>query len=505
MSRQVGVGAGRRARNGQKTTEGAIVRTDHGQVGTRAGTRPAARFNAATAGNALPSSRAHVFTCSLPHVSTRSRSQISTCPRAHFSAYPPAHASTRPCPHSRVFSLFAFSLPTFSLSAFSLLAFSLSHFRTFSHFLTFPLFCLLLLSGCSSPPQARTAFEPVQIPNATAVPRAIIYGSLLDLLPHFDVTPALQMFLYGPSDYGKTALRNPQGMALMENILMVCDQGLPDLVAIDLATGRRLPFTDPNHRPRCPVAVATDAACVYVADTTMRCVLVYDRRGRLLEELAPTADPNRTFRPVSVLVHENILYAGNIADRRVERFDLNARQWLSPLLPPADMKKLVAPAGLDMLEDGTLLIVDAVQGHVLRCTRDGQWLPPIGRPGRRDGEFVRPKQVAHTLSGLILVADAGRQSVLVFDARGRHLMELHETNGDQPTQTPGARMGWRGFTLPMGVLPLPSASAKVMLPRLGHEIQAADEYVLVSDELGVPSLTLVGLVTRQTGEVTDAR
>jgi hypothetical protein len=57
----------------------------------------------------------------------------------------------------------------------------------------------------------------------------------------------------------------------------------------------------------------------------------------------------------------------------------------------------------------------------------------------------------------------------------------------------------------MGVLPLPSASAKVMLPRLGHEIQAADEYVLVSDELGVPSLTLVGLVTRQTGEVTDAR
>lgn len=327
----------------------------------------------------------------------------------------------------------------------------------------------------------------------------------MDLLPHFDVTPALQMFLYGPSDYGKTALRNPQGMALMGNVLMVCDQGLPDLVAIDLATGRSLPFTDPDHRPRCPVAVATDAACVYVADTTMRCVLVYDRRGRLLEELAPTPDPNRTFRPACVLVRENILYAGNIADRRVERFDLNARQWLPPLLPPAGMKKLVAPVGLDMLDDGTLLIVDAVQGHVLRFTRDGQWLAPIGRPGRRDGELVRPKQVAHTPSGLILVADAGRQSVLVFDAQGRHLMELHETNGDQPAQAPAARTGWHGFTLPIGVLPLPPECLGSIAPGPGREIPAADEYVLVSDELGAPPLTLVGLVTRRAGEVADAR
>lgn len=324
----------------------------------------------------------------------------------------------------------------------------------------------------------------------------------MDLLPHFDVTPALQMFLYGPSDYGKAALRNPQGMALRENVLYVCDQGWPDVVTIDLATGRRLPFTNIDHRPRCPVDVATDGTCVYVADTTMRCVLVYDLRGRLLRELAPSADPNRTFRPASVLVHEGILFAGNIADRRVERFDLNACQWLAPIVPPRDPKPLVAPAGLDILPDGTLLIVDAVQGHVLRLARDGQWLEPLGRPGRRPGEFVRPKQVAHTPSGLILVADAGRQSILVFDAEGRHLMELHETDGSLPS---GAKPGWRGFTLPMGVLSLPSDDVGSIASRLGQDAQAADEYVLVSDELGAPSLTLVGLVTGRPREVAHAR
>jgi DNA-binding beta-propeller fold protein YncE len=330
------------------------------------------------------------------------------------------------------------------------------------------------------------------------------------------------MFLYGPNDYGKLAVRNPQGMALLGNVLLVADQGLPDLVAIDLATGRSLPFTHPDHRPYCPVDVATDGQRVYVADAKAGRVIVYDPHGQRLEELAPpgaqplpvggpasstggrasrppSGSPEtppspaaHPFRPVSVLTSANILYIGNVAGHNVERFDLTTRQWLDPLAPPADAKPLAAPTGLDMLPDGTLLIVDAVQGHVLRYTRDGQWLAPLGRPGRRAGEFVRPKHVAHTPSGLILITDAGRQSVLVFDADGRHLMELHETDTH-----------WRGFTLPTGVLALPPASlAPVFNQR--NTPPPADEYLLVSDELGAPGLTLVGFITHPRPEVPDA-
>jgi len=81
-------------------------------------------------------------------------------------------------------------------------------------------------------------------------------------------------------------------------------------------------------------------------------------------------------------------------------------------------------------------------------------------------------------------------------------MELHETDGSLPS---GAKPGWRGFTLPMGVLSLPSNDVGSIAARLGQDAQAADEYVLVSDELGAPSLTLVGLVTGRPREVAHAR
>lgn len=351
---------------------------------------------------------------------------------------------------------------------------------------------LLLATGCTYSASQSVNRSLVQIPNSTAIPHVLVYGEFASLLPHFDVTPALQMFLYGPNDYGKTSVRNPQGMACLGQTLYVADQGLPDLVAIDLTTGRSLSFTHPDHRPRCPVDVATDGQRLYVADTTARTVIVYATSGHRLEQLA--CAPEHPFRPVSVRVQANILYVGNVAGHCVERFDLAARQWLEPLTPPTEAKPLAAPTGLDFLADGTLLIVDAIQGHVLRYTADGRWLAPIGAPGRMAGQFVRPKQVAHTPSGLIVVADAGRQSLLVFDADGRHLMEVHEQNNN-----------WHGFTLPAGVLSLPPESLTAIFGPSGSNLPPADEYVLVSDELGAPALTLLGIVTRPGGEVAHAR
>ncbi|MEP0843472.1 MAG: hypothetical protein HRF43_12285 [Phycisphaerae bacterium] len=353
---------------------------------------------------------------------------------------------------------------------------------------------MTVCAGCMNAVTAPARFEPVTLPNDQQVPRAVVYGNLMSLLPRYDATPALEMFLYGPGDYGKTALRNPQGMALIGDRLLVCDQGRPDVVAIDLRTGRSLPLTNADHRPRCPVAVAADEERVYVADTRSQCVAVYDPRGRLVEELTPSsgpvpANPAAGFRPASVLLHGGVLYAGNVGGRRVERYDLGARRWLDPLVPPAESPRLIAPTGLAVAADGTLLIADGVQGHVRRVGPDGRWLEPIGRPGRRPGELVRPKQVAATPSGRIVVADAGRQSLVVFDADGKLHLEVFGGNGP-----------WPGFTLPAGVLALPAdrAAAWTLSP-------PADDYLLVSDELGGTPLTLVGLSLAPAGEVANAR
>jgi len=360
--------------------------------------------------------------------------------------------------------------------------------------------CLLAMAvtvaGCASPESAaRREFRPVHFPAPDVEPRVVVYGDLRALLPVYDRTPLLDLFLYGPNDYGKTILRNPQGMSMLGGRLLVCDQGLSEIVAIDLADGKSLIWGDPDHRPRCPVAVSVDEqGCVYVADTTLQSVLRYGPDGRFIEELKPTDGSAEAFRPAAVLARNGLVYVGNVARHRIDRWDSSRRMWIEPLAPPPDSPPLVAPTGLAFTAEGVLLIADAVSARVLRSSPDGVWLKPIGRPGLQDGQFVRPKQVCVSGTGLILVADAGRQSVVVFDRNGKFVTEVREQ--------PGA---WSGMTLPAGLLALSPGQLSIP-PREGDDAaQSPAEYVIVSDLLGSDSLVLLGVFVQPAEEPNDAR
>jgi hypothetical protein len=373
--------------------------------------------------------------------------------------------------------------------------------------LSISLLALAMGTGCTIPgggPQGIAG--PYTFTAARGWPQVAVYGGLHNVIPEKEPTPLIELLLHGPRDHGRTLLRNAQGLAVWNRLpagqtgqvssphewLLVCDQGQPDVVAIDLLTGQSRMVGTRSHRPRCPVDVAVDeAGRVYVADTTLYAVLVYDAGMRFVTELRPpqedfesqsgTRGPPPDFRPCGLLVNGGVLYIGNLAARRVERWNIDRQRWLEPLRPPAGA--VVAPAGLEMSADGTLFIVDAVLARIHRLAADGQWLAPIGRPGRLPGEFVRPKQIRTTPSGLIFVTDAGRQSVQVLDEVGRFLMEIHE-HAD----------GWRGFTLPMGMVVLTPDKLPMLTQRLAERgLPVPDECVIVSDSLGHPPLTVLGV------------
>jgi hypothetical protein len=352
-----------------------------------------------------------------------------------------------------------------------------------------------LSAGCAgSSTHGSEGFAPVRFEVEGSTAELVVYGSLAEKLPRFDTTPLLDRFLYGPNDYGKTALRNPQGLALLGRRLLVCDQGHLNVLSIDLDTGRSLLFCDADDPPRCPVAVATAGAeRAYVADTTLRAVLVYDSGGHLVEDLTPDRSVERTFRPCAVCVRDGTLYVGDMGDRCVQRYDLVGRAWLDPLELPADQPGFVAPTGLAIGENGRLLVVDAIRARVYRQEADGTWLKPLGRPGRGQGEFVRPKQIAALPGGWILVTDAGRQSVLVFnEAKGQYVTELYGTN-----------KGWAGWTLPMGLVTIDAeqwdAAGADTEPRA--EVKGLRMWIVVSDSLGGDSLTLIGWQERSSDRI----
>jgi hypothetical protein len=334
----------------------------------------------------------------------------------------------------------------------------------------------------------RAGFEPIALFDDESSPRITLHGDLLDLLDEPRESSALEDFLYGPAPAPSPFLRNPQGLAILGDTLLVCDQGQFAVIGVNLSTGRIRRWTDFEHAPRCPVAAAVDdTGRVYVADTTWRAVLVYGSDGSFMRELSPTHAPGRPFRPAAVLVREGVLYVGNVGDHRIDRFDLAADRWLDPWAPPEHGQSRFTPTGLTMTD--TLLAVDSFGASVHRIAADGTCTSDIGRLGRGVGEFVRPKNAAVCEDGLIFVVDAGRQSVLVFDSSGVHLTELHEVSGD-----------WHGFTLPAGIVTIPAERAPMLLARFAKNgWPAPDAFIVVSDSLGGWPLVLFGLARAKSG------
>jgi DNA-binding beta-propeller fold protein YncE len=325
--------------------------------------------------------------------------------------------------------------------------------------------------GCTSSAPGRSArFEPVRFAMGEGPGRITVRGSLLRLLPNYRPVSGVESFLYGPDTGDPPLVRNPQGMTLLGQELLICDQGRSDVVAVDLVTGRARLWSDPNQPPRCPIDITASTDRVFVADTQSDRVIVYTAGGDYLRQLA---GPRGAGKPAAVLAHSGVLYVGNVADGSIHRWDIAQQAWLDDLRGARDGPQVGAPTGFAITGDNALLVADALNAQVVRIPLDGGAWTRIGVPGRGPGQFVRPKQLAVTRGGLICVSDGGRQSVQVFDPAGEFLMELT------------ARDGWRGLTLPYGLL----SGIDLPTPAAGH----GGEWMIVTDLLGDPTVLALAI------------
>lgn len=351
-----------------------------------------------------------------------------------------------------------------------------------------------MMVGCAADggaPDQR--FRPFLIESATHDARARVLGNVADLLdPPCPRPGTLERILFGDRTPPRMRLRTPQGLALLDGDLLVCDQGRSAVISVNLHGGKAALLTDVRHLPDAPLDIAVSReGFIYVVDAARRTIIEYDANRRRIGEIPAPPSPsaarsamqsNSRFAPVSVALRGDTLCAGCTGPGRVERFDLTRREWLAPISTGHEGTPIVAPTGLCVAEDGTLYIVDAVSACVHRFSDTDEALPPLGRAGRGEGELLRPKHVCVTPSGLVAVTDAARQSIVVFDRDGRFQLEIA-----------GSEPHWPGFTLPCGILcldhsALPQGVSTDLAPH-----QEATEYLLVSDSLGDVSLTLVAL------------
>jgi DNA-binding beta-propeller fold protein YncE len=170
-----------------------------------------------------------------------------------------------------------------------------------------------------------------------------------------------------------------------------------------------------------PVAVAVaDDGFIYVADNAKGAVLVFDAQERYTRSIGFPK-----FKPVSLAVHANRLYACDLEGQAVQVFDRRDGRRLSTIGTVGDGDgQFRVPLGVAVDRSGNVFVVDMMQCRVQKFGPDGTFLSSLGTQGDYAGSFARPKHLAVDSEGIVYVVDATFQNVQMFDDKHRLLMHF---------------------------------------------------------------------------------
>lgn len=82
------------------------------------------------------------------------------------------------------------------------------------------------------------------------------------------------------------------------------------------------------------------------------------------------------------------------------------------------------PSDVAVARDGTIYVVDGVNGRVKAFSPSGSFLFTIGRPGTGPGEFAFPLGIGLGNSGRIYIADSQNHRIQIFSATGDFISEI---------------------------------------------------------------------------------
>lgn len=184
-----------------------------------------------------------------------------------------------------------------------------------------------------------------------------------------------------------------------------------------------------------PVAVAKQSNIFYVADSTLRKVLAFDGKGKLLFELAQPME-----RPTGLAMTENRLFVVDTAAHRILVFEPGGKFLAAFGRRGAGPGEFNYPTHLATDSKGRLFVTDSLNFRIQMFDADGRFEKEIGRLGDSSGTLSRPKGVAVDSHGNIYVVDALFENVQIFNQTGGFLLTVGE-NGAGPGE----------FWLPTGI------------------------------------------------------
>ena len=293
------------------------------------------------------------------------------------------------------------------------------------------LILILLLESCATSSEQETAeLQPLYFPPPPDQPRFVFEHIVQSSrqVESVDSKQALRELLTGESSSGK-ALAKPFDVAVCHGIIFVSDTVLRSVLVFDIPgerffeIGKDLPGT-----LRKPLGLDTDEECnVYVADGTTRSIMVYNQAGEYLKSLGGQDWFDRLTH-VAVDAAGQHVYAvdtGGVGsnNHHVRVFDVETGKHLRDIGKRGkEAGELNLPRDITVDDSGKIYVVDGGNFRVQVFDQWGEFVRQIGKLGRQYGDFARPKGVAVDHQGNIYVSDAAHGNYQIFDPNGELLL-----------------------------------------------------------------------------------
>jgi DNA-binding beta-propeller fold protein YncE len=291
------------------------------------------------------------------------------------------------------------------------------------------LVCLVILlsfTGC-----ARDRGDLFFPPNALVVwpeppekPRVRYLGELstqADLKRPASWTQGFSELLFGKEEVG--VLLAPYALAVdSDGRLFAADSAGAVIHIFDLRSRRYKQFADIAGQGRLakPVGLTIADNWVYVVDSKLRRVCVFDKSGKFIFSFGG----GRFVRPSGIAYWpgDKIVYVADTAAHTIHAFTASGKFIRQIGARGVDPGTFNFPTHLWVDKAGTLYVSDTLNYRVQMFTREGQFLRMFGYQGDRPGYFAHPCGIATDGFGNVYVTDRQFENVQIFNRQGEILM-----------------------------------------------------------------------------------
>ena len=250
---------------------------------------------------------------------------------------------------------------------------------------------------------------------------------------------AFKRFLFGRGNIG--ILVSPYALAMdKQDRLFVSDTSGTVIHMMDLQTRRYRQFSELSRveRLHLPIGLSMAQDRLYVADSILRKICVFDRDGNFQFSFGS----ERLKRPSGIAFNpvNKKLYVADAAQHKIFVFELEGNCISEFGAHGRGPGWFNFPTHLWVDKEGKLYVSDTLNYRIQVFSPDNQPLLSFGSQGDRPGYFAHPCGVATDSFGNIYVSDKQFENVQILNSQGQILMAFGQ-EGTAPGQ----------FWLPAGI------------------------------------------------------